>query len=330
MKTEYTILMGSHEVSLPDLMGTDALREAGEEEWRVLFALASYGYSATEQELARATALKKARVAEALSFWCESGVLAASGAPASAAETPERALSPERKKMPVASSDLPQATAAESAQIIDEDALQGCLETCSVILGKQLTSAEITKIVSLMRELDVSQDYIITLLDFCVNRLGKRGVRYFETTAISLYDEGVHTHTDLDRYIRRYEAAHSDEGRVRTLFGLGERTLTKKETEMLMRWFSDYGYNMDIVGIAYDIMVNTTAKATLAYTDKILARWHEAGLHTVADIEAALEKEKNAPRPAVKGKASAPKNTSFDVGDFFEQALIRSYGKKKD
>ena len=70
---------------------------------------------------------------------------------------------------------------------------------------------------------------------------------------------------------------------------------------------------------------------TVAYADKILTHWHEAGVRTVGEAEALLAREKESKRrpPARETKKKPSGPSSFEVGDFFQKAIERSYRNDK-
>jgi DnaD/phage-associated family protein len=254
------------------------------------------------------------RTAAAMEYWLDAGVIAE--------ETHTYLVDP----------DLPRGSAAEDAAVIREEDLAACIEACGQILGKLLNPSEIGTLVAILRELSVSEAYLVSLLNYCVNTLDKKGVKYAEKVAISLCERGITTAEALEEYIKRQEQVHSVEGQIRRLFGMGARMLTDKEREILDRWVNIYGYDMDIIAIAYDITTALADKVSIRYADKIIAAWHQQGLKTVAEIEAFVESERKSrkashtKKPAAKGKSEA---TSFDVNAFFEDALSRSYNTDK-
>ncbi len=320
MKNGYMPKAGQN-CRLPALIGTKALAEASADDLRVLLYLVACNYACGVEEIAKGLGITLTRAAAGVEYWLTAEILIEG-------EAGEPTITP------ITEEPLILGTAAEDAREISERRLKGCLDTCAEILGKVLNPAEINLLVGVITNFGVSEAYLVTLLDFCANRLGARGVKYMVKVATTLFHDGIRTDAALDAYIRRYEMVHSNEGQVRRLFGLGERSFTKREEEILGRWFTDYGYDMEIVGIAYDITVSTANRVGLAYTDKIIKSWHEVGLKTVAEIDAYLAKAKEtraAPaRRTKKTEPSAGTAASFDVGNFFESALARSYGTEDD
>lgn len=222
----------------------------------------------------------------------------------------------------------------EVARIIDEAKLAPLIEACQQISGKIYSTSEMAVIAGLSDELCLDGEYILTLLKWCVQN-GKRSLRYIEKTAFSLTDEGIVTPDALNAYILRKEAASTAEGRLRRLFGISDRALTSKEEKCFTRWCVDWGFSDEVIGLAYDITVEATGKAAVNYADKILEKWHAAG---VCDEASAVEhtakwREERAAQPqsrATNARAKAGETrTSFDADDFFSRALERSYGGKK-
>lgn len=308
MKQEYRLTAGVN-ARLPQLDGTAPLREASADDLRVLLALALSDYRGTVDEMAKATGISLTRAAAAVEYWLGAGVIA----PVTSEYLP--------------SDDLPKGSAADDARFIGEHRLQECLDTCAHILGKMLNPAEINILVAVLNELDVGELYLIILLDFCVNRLHVRGVKYLERTAKSLCDRGIRTPDALDAYIKRYEAAHSHEGEIRRLYGFGDRTLTEKERDILEKWFGVRRYDQEVIAIAYDLTVNSAKRVTLSYTDRILEEWYRQGVKTPGEVEAYLAaRRENAPKPRGRqggGRPALKQPASFDTGNFFEAALNR-------
>ena len=103
------------------------------------------------------------------------------------------------------------------------------------------------------------------------------------------------------------------------MFGFGARELTKTEKEMFSKWTQTYGYDLDIIRIAYDIMINSIQKPVPKYADKIIEKWYSEGLRTLSDIENYENNKKDAP------KDNGEVQKSYEIDDFFDAALKRSF-----
>ncbi|MEG2074777.1 MAG: DnaD domain protein, partial [Angelakisella sp.] len=97
-----------------------------------------------------------------------------------------------------------------------------------------------------------------------------------------------------------------DEGLIRSLFGINDRELSAKEKNYIATWFGDYGFDTDLIKLAYEKTVDNTGKVAFPYIHKILSQWHTNGIRTVEGAE----REMNAKQPR-KGAEDA----SFDLRD---------------
>lgn len=277
-----------------------------------------------------------------LAFWRGAGVteLVAEETPASA---PAEESAP--KKTPLRRANrLAELSNEELSPVLEEKGFASLADSVTQLLGRLLNSTEINILAGLRRELDLSCEYIVALVSLCVEE-GKRSLRYVEGRAFGLCGEGIDTEEALVEYIARRRRFASSEWKLRKLYGIGERALSKTESGCFYRWSAEWGFDLETIGLAYDITVDSTKKADVRYTDKILAGWHERGVTSVADAEALLASERDeraaarmksaaadaAAKPS-RRRAAAPSPTlsSFDTDEMFERALKRSYSDKKD
>ena len=309
----------------PSPLSLPAFRGASADELRVLLAVSLSEGGAVFERIVSDTALDPDTVRDALAFWRGAGAVALTDA--------EQAP---KKKHIAAADTLDPYSESETAHIIEKEDLSAFIEQCQETFGKVLSPTDIGIIVGLHEQLCLSCEYICVLIAHCLSH-GRKPMRYIEKTAFSLYDSGIETAEQLSAYIKRRERMESREWSVRKLFGIGERAFSKKESEAVTRWCEEYGFDDTVISRAFDAAVASTAKPSIAYADKILSRWYEAGCRNLLAVEELIEKEK-AQRATVKKadkkidpKVAAEKESmrSFDVDDFFEHALSRSYGNRK-
>lgn len=324
----------------PVLGGSDALTDASPEELRVLLCLIEAEERGTVQEadaLARAAGCSAARVGSALRYWQEVGVLVAGEGEAAPAPVPQPAPPTVRTL-----------GAAETAALIEREQMATFIDACQQLAGRVFSTPDVEMLVSLVDELPFSFEYMMTLASFCKRKSGRTrfSVRYLSQVAYGMLERECLTVEQLEAYIAAYEKFTSEEWQLRKLLGIGERRLSQKETDYFLRW-TGYGYGEEIIGIAYDITVDRTGKASLPYMDKLLSAFHAAGCMTEADVQAYLtrEREEHAAKRLTQhtgmakpgkeptkrtgkdeGDRSATRGSSFRSGDYMAAALRRSYG----
>lgn len=302
------------------------IARAGKTELRLLLALALdptllLDFEERADELAILMKVTRNTLDNALSFWIGAGVISTSDKTLdinTAEETEPRAL----PKLKV--TELPEYTRDELAGVLERRReLKGLIEEAQAVLGKVLNITEAELLVRISEGLGLDDEYILNLLAYCKS-IGKANMRYVEKTAVSFYDKGICTAGALNEHLRMLDRLSSAEGKIRGIFGMGERAFTAKESKFISDWINVYGFEFDVIKKAYEDTVNATSKPSLNYANRILESWYSEGLRTLSDVES-FKAKKN-----VTAGASA---TSFNVDDFFTAAINRGFGespKKED
>ncbi len=251
-------------------------------------------------------------------------ITSAASAPPAASAAPRvvNSASAGQTPRPIADlSALPRYTITELTALLESRReLSALIDECSRVCGKILNTHEINILLGLLDYLNLDGDYLLLLLAYCT-KIGKNNLRYAEKLTLSLYDDGITDVSTLQEYLKRREEREQVEGQIRRLFGMSSRALTTKEKKMIDAWLFTYHYGMDIITRAYEITVNATGNASVPYANSIMERWAAAGLHTLAEIEAA-----DSPEQRVTDAQKIAPGKSFDIDDFFNAALRRSFG----
>ena len=193
-----------------------------------------------------------------------------------------------------------------SAQFIDE---------AQRIMGRMFRSHDTGIVVGIVDRLGFEEEAALMILSYVASK-GKKTVRYAETLAIALYDEGITDTAAVMERISRMERAGETVSEIKKLYGIGDRALTSAEKKMFATWSETYCYGIDVITLAYDITVDNTRKPVPKYTNAILERWYTEGLKTADEIRRYLDRQ-SAEKTAV-GK-------SYDAEEFFNAALARSF-----
>lgn len=329
---------GEKIITIPASGVLENLPEATREELAVLiFALANQ--SCTKEEICRGCALGEENVADALAKWKKLGVFTYTGFKGKKTNADNKKAdksdsfstdsnsaehksgkSPKNGKIVILSSDLPSYTTTQISELLEKNKeTKNLIDACQQTLGKILKIHEIEVILKLYDFLNLDSDYILLLCAHCAAE-GKTTLRYIEKTAVSLFDSGITEYAALEEYFKHADAARGMEGKIRSLFGMGERAFTKKERSFLIKWAS-WDYTYDIIEKAYEAMVDSIHNISFDYLNRILENWHNAGLASEAEIDRAIAEFKASKS---KGKDGDSKG-SFSTEDFFEAALDRSY-----
>lgn len=260
------------------------------------------------------------KVNASIKFWSGAGIVGASRATKKKSDEKQTlSVQAAHRNGVVESNGVEVYGSAELATLIEKRAVTACfVDEAQKVFGKTFNSYDTNVVVGLVDQYGFEEEAVLAILAY-VLRLGKRGVKYAEKIAIGLYDDGYTTASDVLDRINSIEQAKENVYKIKQMFGFGARELTKSEKDIFSKWTQTYGYDTDIIRIAYDITVNSIQKPVPKYTDKIIEKWYSEGLRTLADVEAYEEKKKDAP------KDSADPQKSYEIDDFFDAALKRSF-----
>ena len=301
---------------------TAHLHKASKKDIAILLVLAAEPAAQVDLDAAKSAIAARgeytaADVDAALAFWRGTGVIALDEGE-EALPTAAVASAPSAESaVPhvIAEKGLPSYNTEELSSILARrKELSQLIDDCQQAFGKIFNTNEIGVIAGLADYLGLDGEYILLLLTHCRN-MEKRSLRYVEKMAISLHDEGVHGARELEERLQNIEMMAKATGRVRAIFGITARALTSKEKVMLESWICKMKYDEEMLTRAYEMTVDAIGKPSMPYANKILERWFADGYKSVADVEKALadyKKKKNG-------------DSSFDVDEFFEAALRRSY-----
>ena len=305
-------------VALPD---SELFLEASRDELRVLL-LALAGVPA--DELSERAGVSPARAASALSLWLESGLL--SREELVAEEFSERILP----------SEIDEEASVKVARDIRDSGLASLISECAGLMNKSaLSTAEVKKIVALHTQYSLTEEFILTLAAHLAD-LGRLTATRLANEAIRLTEREVDTVEALILDIEEKKKQNDTDARMKRLFGIKNRSITKSEHKLFEKWTVEFGYSEGIIGEAYDIAVANTGEYRPNYIDKILSRWFECGCKTLAECRSRQEQDRNTiaqergkQKPAEKKKSDpTPKYGSFNAEDALMSALMRSYGEE--
>jgi DnaD/phage-associated family protein len=301
----------------------DVIKRAGESELKILLCLCAVECNADEKKLSKMSGVSAESTRAALSFWRGAGVIENAEGDDAATSAEELAVHAEKARSEAKSKnkklerndELPNYTSEQIANLLEErkDTVT-LINECQNIVGKIFNVHEINILLGLLDYLTLDFEYIMVLLTYCVG-IGKKTLHYAEKLAFALYDEGICTAEQLSEELRRRERAAADEGKIRSLFGIGSRAFTSKEKKFIAAWTGEMGYGLDVITKAYEVTADATGNASFPYANTVLERWYAAGLRTLEQIEESYKKD---------DASGVGVNSTFDTDSFFDAAIRRA------
>lgn len=161
-------------------------------------------------------------------------------------------------------------------------------------LGKKLSTADLKTLYTLFDHLALPAEVILLIVGWCTAELERKygpGRKPFlsqiRREAFRWAREGVDTAERAEEHLQRLLRLRSREGELIRLLDLPQRPLVDRERKYIESWL-DMGFDNEALRLAYEKTVMGTATKSMdwRYMNGILRRWHEKGLHTVAQIQA--------------------------------------------
>ena len=309
---------------------SDMLSNSDEQELKILTLLLMMSNENGEfddsQDFEKILGITRAEFESAINFWRGAGVIGvAKTQKKKTEETPKKATSTvetAHRNGVVENDNIDVYNSTELVTLLESRAVSACfVDEAQQVFGKTFSPLDTSIVVGLVDQYGFEEDAVLELLSY-VKRLEKKGVKYVQKIAIGFYDEGITTAAEVSEKIALIERSKEDIYRIKQMFGFGARSLTKTEQALFEKWTQTYGYGIDVVKFAYDMMIDTIQRPVPKYADKIMEKWHCEGLRTFAEVEAYEKNKKDSGSQSTESKGDPQK--SYDLDDFFEAAIQRS------
>ena len=185
------------------------------------------------------------------------------------------------------------------------------------LLGKPMNIEEKKILLGFQRYLGLPGEVISILVSWCKERARQKGnirnpsLRTIEKEAYYWAEQGIDTLEEAAAFIRSRNLRNSRTEKLKTLLQIRGRSRTPGEERYAAAWL-DMGFDDEALADAYERTCLNTGGLNWPYMNKILTRWHEAGLHTLDAI-------KRGDRKAV------PQGASGQLGQAEVEAIRRMF-----
>lgn len=220
----------------------------------------------------------------------------------------------------------PAATRPSRAQVLEvhasDERFAFLLETAASKLGKVLSPADMSVYLYLYREIGLPPEVILMIIGYAVKN-GKARLSYIEKTALNWAESGITTIAAADAHLCRLEHLTQAWAQVNEWGALAIERPSTAQKEAACRWVYDWEMPREVIEVAIAYTNEKLGKFQAAYTDRVLEKWHQLGIHTA---QAAKDDLHTAAKPAAKKKTSRMKTAkerepSFDIGEYESLAL---------
>lgn len=171
-------------------------------------------------------------------------------------------------------------------------------------------------------------EVIYMLIDYC-NSIGKNGFSYISKVGKDWGEKEIDTIEKADEQIKILNSCNRLWKKFAKMAGIQNPQPTSSQSAYLRTWAQEMKFNVEMIYLAYEEMLNYSSRISFAYMNKILSNWHTKGLKTPE----AVEKDKQDFKENMangKKKNNTAKKTSYDIDEFNRRADSLPIYKKEN
>ena len=221
--------------------------------------------------------------------------------------------------MRIAPGERPDYTERDVLTTMDSDAsFRGLYGEIQRLLGRNLNTEELKILLGFVRYLNMPVEVIQMLVCYCKDRARRRGsnrnpsLRAIEKEAYAWAERGIDSIEEASAFIQAQNVRSSRLAQLMEVLQIRGRNLTAAEERYAQSWL-EMGFENEAISIAYERTCLNTGGLNWAYMNKILQRWHEAGLHTAQAVRSGDKKPTS--------RSSNPNALDEDVAATIKQML---------
>lgn len=157
------------------------------------------------------------------------------------------------------------------------------------VLGRSLNTEELKIVLGFVRYLGLPAEVVSVLVNYCKEQARQRGrlrtpsLRAIEKEAYAWAEQGIDTLEEAAAFIQAQNIRNSRLGRLCQILQIRGRRLTAAEERYAQQWL-DMDFDDEALELAYERTCLNTGGLKWPYMNGILNRWHQAGLHTGAQV----------------------------------------------
>ena len=200
--------------------------------------------------------------------------------------------------------ELPQKLAE---RLEESGAFQALVRAVEGKLGKKLTTADVGVLLGLTDYLGLPEDVVYLLVCHCAERVSRRfgpgrrpGMKQIEKEGYVWARKELFSIEKASEYMKREQALRGRYPEYMAALQMQGRASAPSEEKYLSAW-AEMGFPAETVAEAYDRTILHCHEFRWPYCNGILKRWHEKGLHTLAEVRAENAKEQSKPKKNTTG-----------------------------
>ena len=170
-----------------------------------------------------------------------------------------------------------------------------------------LSVPSVKKLLGLYENLGLPADVVYTLVNYCITKKAQQfgegrlpNMREIEKEGYVWARKELFSIEKASEYMKREQTLRGRYPEYMAALGMQGRASAPSEEKYLSAW-AEMGFPAETVAEAYDRTILHCHEFRWPYCNGILKRWHEKGLHTLAEVKAENAKEQSKPKKNTTG-----------------------------
>jgi len=326
---------------IPDLLVDENIKLAGALQLKVILYFLRHtamGENVSCDQIASALGKDKEDVEDAMYFWLDRGLVLKSTADVEFKTKTVEKVQPEpvlqEKKEPKKKSvaDLPILRPSHEQIAIRCNECADFRELFSEAqqkLGKTIGYEGQSILIMLHDSYGLPVEVILMLIEYAVSK-GKTSYKYIANLGKLWSENEIDTYEAAEQYIEQQSGTDGLWREFRALTGVKNAEPTTNQRRFFNAWRLEYGFDAQMIYMAYERSIENTEKMSLKYMNEILKNWYEKGIKTPIDVghEQQMweeQKKKNSKPKQSKAVQESQTNASYDIDAFMKKSIGIKY-----
>lgn len=189
------------------------------------------------------------------------------------------------------------------------------------MLGKTLGYDSRSTLLMMHDHYGLPIEVIYMLVDYCKS-VGKSGFSYISKVGKTWGEREIDTIEKADEQIKILNSCNKLWKEFAEMAGIQNPRPSSSQSAYLRTWSVELKFNVEMIYLAYEEMLNHSSKISFPYMNKILMNWHSKGIKTPDDIEKEKEEYRRKKSPVAKTTAS------YDINEFIKRGEALPVYKK--
>ncbi|MBQ3603438.1 MAG: DnaD domain protein [Clostridia bacterium] len=310
--------------NVPAAVADKHLKLAGAAQLKVLLWLLRHAAEGpASEDISKALNIQHADVCDAMQYWVEAGIVLADGKAAEPEEMPSYAKA---ENINTNISDIPAALPAvrpTSEQINrrakEDPEIKFMLNMAQEKLGRTIGYDSQGTLLMICDTYGLPVAVLLMLIEYCVS-IGKSSINYIEKAARTWSEKEIDSIEKADEQIQILRRCEGLWKQLCAMTGISTPRPTSSQSAHLRQWSTEWGFDIEMIYLAYEEMANHTDRISFPYMNKVLANWHENKIKTPQQLEEYIA-EKKVAKQTPKKKNVKGYEASYDIDEFNRRSM---------